>query len=469
MTLDCNSADPFSGLRIPLQHCDNSNCNATIFAESCDLCTLLRANRQGIVRKFVLYRFHSMNENIDGGKRGYLNFGALNSGYDHFCHETTDDRAYVRGCALVYQLTTYCPEQSISNVLEFLDDPNLVAFLVSQDVFMYRLNLSMQLQPHRKILSMPLGVNFNFYRQWRRGGEHFSFLIKFLRKQRQDERTREQTIIARDSQAYQRQAVHKQVSRALGYHFNSDNNKDASSPLLYLSDLANSKFILSPPGWGSDCYRHWEALLVGSIPLVKRTSVSIMGGLAFTPAVVYDDYSMIDEGECNDIWEKVTRAHPTQLLGAVAPAFQEFWVRVLVNRVQGHSNYMDVNTLQTRISGRRCGQNSFDSVASTLEGSRKFSSNPILNATTPREYCECACQCGLCDSNAINRSWEELDATRGFANAKGHGPAAIRNAYNGTADRRIYGGHGGDVYHAYRCNVIGDLAAVHTKCQARSQ
>lgn len=38
----------------------------------------------------------------------------------------------------------------------------------------------------------------------------------------------------------------------------------------YLEELAASAFTLSPRGWGPDCYRTWEALFVGTIPVVKR-------------------------------------------------------------------------------------------------------------------------------------------------------------------------------------------------------
>lgn len=41
----------------------------------------------------------------------------------------------------------------------------------------------------------------------------------------------------------------------------------------YLDDLASSKFVLSPPGHGTDCHRAWEALLMGSIPVMLSTSI----------------------------------------------------------------------------------------------------------------------------------------------------------------------------------------------------
>lgn len=38
----------------------------------------------------------------------------------------------------------------------------------------------------------------------------------------------------------------------------------------YYTELKRSKFILSPSGMGLDCYRHWEALYLGTIPILER-------------------------------------------------------------------------------------------------------------------------------------------------------------------------------------------------------
>ena len=39
----------------------------------------------------------------------------------------------------------------------------------------------------------------------------------------------------------------------------------------YLKDVIQSKFILCPRGSGIDCHRQWEAMLLGSIPIMKRS------------------------------------------------------------------------------------------------------------------------------------------------------------------------------------------------------
>jgi hypothetical protein len=68
-----------------------------------------------------------------------------------------------------------------------------------------------------------------------------------------------------------------------GYLWNmADKNKDwmtfvpqASKPLNeYLMDIAKHKFVFSPNGNGVDCYRTWEALYLGSIPIVEKSATS---------------------------------------------------------------------------------------------------------------------------------------------------------------------------------------------------
>ena len=43
-----------------------------------------------------------------------------------------------------------------------------------------------------------------------------------------------------------------------------------TSPKKYRELLANSAFVLSPPGNGADCHRTWEAIYLGAIPIVLK-------------------------------------------------------------------------------------------------------------------------------------------------------------------------------------------------------
>lgn len=42
----------------------------------------------------------------------------------------------------------------------------------------------------------------------------------------------------------------------------------------YWQDIADHKFVLCPAGNGLDCYRNWETLYLGSIPVMRRTPFS---------------------------------------------------------------------------------------------------------------------------------------------------------------------------------------------------
>jgi len=61
----------------------------------------------------------------------------------------------------------------------------------------------------------------------------------------------------------------------------------------YLLDLAESFFVLSPEGAGIDSVRTWEALLMGSFPIVKHSIIDpLFDGL---PIVLIDDWQEINE------------------------------------------------------------------------------------------------------------------------------------------------------------------------------
>jgi hypothetical protein len=61
----------------------------------------------------------------------------------------------------------------------------------------------------------------------------------------------------------------------------------------YYKDVAKSKFVLSPRGDGLDCWRTWETLLLGSIPVVKSSGLDPV--YAEFPIVVVNDWSEITE------------------------------------------------------------------------------------------------------------------------------------------------------------------------------
>lgn len=64
------------------------------------------------------------------------------------------------------------------------------------------------------------------------------------------------------------------------------------------SNQARYAFVLSPPGGGLDCHRTWEALALGCIPILKRSSIApLFEGL---PVLFVDDWDELTK----DLLEK---------------------------------------------------------------------------------------------------------------------------------------------------------------------
>ena len=61
----------------------------------------------------------------------------------------------------------------------------------------------------------------------------------------------------------------------------------------YMKELSQFRFVVSPHGIGIDCHRTWEAMLVGTIPIVRRSSI----------VELFDDLPVL----IIDSWDELTR------------------------------------------------------------------------------------------------------------------------------------------------------------------
>ena len=64
----------------------------------------------------------------------------------------------------------------------------------------------------------------------------------------------------------------------------------------FLRFLKRSKFCISPPGKGTDCFRTWDALYEKSIPIVQPKNCPVLGRYRDLPILYVDDYSEVTEG-----------------------------------------------------------------------------------------------------------------------------------------------------------------------------
>lgn len=90
----------------------------------------------------------------------------------------------------------------------------------------------------------------------------------------------------------------------------------------YLLEMAQCKFTLSPKGVAIDCYRTWEALLVGSIPVVKSSGLDVI--YKDLPVLIIDDWNIITEEFLNKKYTEImSRTYSIEKL------FIEYWAKYI--------------------------------------------------------------------------------------------------------------------------------------------
>ncbi len=112
---------------------------------------------------------------------------------------------------------------------------------------------------HEKLNYIPLGIKNHGY-----GGEEPNFMDKMLGYKG----------LSKNYLLYINFNLNHQ-DRHDAIHFFKDKawatKTSRKSPHEFFKDIAQSKFVLSPRGCGLDCWRTWEILLLGSIPIVKHS------------------------------------------------------------------------------------------------------------------------------------------------------------------------------------------------------
>ena len=95
-----------------------------------------------------------------------------------------------------------------------------------------------------------------------------------------------------------------------------------------MEDLASSKFVISPRGNGLDTHRIWEALYVGSFPVVKTSSLDPL--YADLPIVIVQDWTDVTEEFLNQKYLEFTSK--TYLYDKLYTDFWFNWINTYKNR-----------------------------------------------------------------------------------------------------------------------------------------
>lgn len=138
---------------------------------------------------------------------------------------------------------------------EFLKDSKVIAWF---SIDPYYLSLP-------KFYPLPLGVWQSKSQKIYKRKSHFNNLFSTLRHKRKDK-----LIYTNFSfKTYEKRDLVKDILKKK-HLYKETYRKNFEE---YIIEMGHYKFTASPRGAGIDCYRTWEALLVGSIPIVESSSL----------------------------------------------------------------------------------------------------------------------------------------------------------------------------------------------------
>jgi len=224
-----------------------------------------------------------------------------------------------------YILITHNSDVSPGKFVEFLDSPKLIAwFCENCDTYVH----------HPKFFYLPIGTT---------NGHSMRDQLNFT----YDEWTilREQySSIKKDIVLYMNFTVHAGVpDRQLAYSLFKDKhfcyhpgNKHMRD---YLHDVARSRFVLSPPGGGLDCYRTWEALLMGAIPIVISNTLNPV--YEDLPVLIVNDWHDINPDFLKEKYKEITSKQYK-----MEKIFMPYWNN-LINEIQQQYYQQCNNTIIT--------------------------------------------------------------------------------------------------------------------------
>ena len=174
---------------------------------------------------------------------------------------------------------------------------------------------------HPKVLSLPLGQQSNAAGALQQQA-HLDWAASYNRTNL--------LLISCDASPTRKPIIQKVIANFDG---NLTNKKDPARVDEYLQQLSTSKYILSPSGMGWDCYRTWEALILGCIPILE--TYYRQDGLYRT----YDDLPVLWVDHYDNVTPSLLeREYPKILLRAKEYNFEKLTNQWWIDLINSHRN-----------------------------------------------------------------------------------------------------------------------------------
>ena len=115
---------------------------------------------------------------------------------------------------------------------------------------------------------------------------------------------------------------HKAKSELLKNGFKWNENESFEN---YIETLSTFKFCVAPPGRGIDTHRCWEALMVGTIPIVISSSLNEL--YENLPVIIVDSYEKVTEEFLNNKYDEMIKT---------SYKFEKIYSKYWLNKIKEH-------------------------------------------------------------------------------------------------------------------------------------
>lgn len=201
-----------------------------------------------------------------------------------------------------YILITHNADHSCPrNFFDYLNDPKIIIWFASNPDY-----------THKKLIPIPIGLS---NRHWPHSRyNHSKINIKqnnFLRRKLNTQYLHK--LLFRKSRPYLlyvnfdwttnptiRKPIYNKFYEEAESYITKKQNRVYDD---YLEDIINSKFTLCPPGNGLDCHRMWEAMWLGSIPVMISTTLDPL--FEDLPVIIVKNWSQVSQKFLEDAFHKV--------------------------------------------------------------------------------------------------------------------------------------------------------------------
>lgn len=210
-----------------------------------------------------------------------------------------------------------CPNITASAMVDWIDHEKIVAVFTVQGVWMHN---------HPKVYMLPIGTMSPSCYPATNTLERYGVIPLIEHNLKMLNVTRDKWLAVRAAKDYLRTSIINKLNHIWGSETLGLKDGGYTDPKDILNEyrhtLSTSKFTVSPEGFGSDCYRTYEALLLGSVPLIDNPYT--YKSLINLPVVFVTDWSLVDE-EFLRKWER--RLYTERYTWNFDKLTQRYWLR----------------------------------------------------------------------------------------------------------------------------------------------